>query len=125
MAPPAGGSGRVRVRVTGAAVALLVLAAFSLVFWLITDIEVQLAIGTAIVVGVIIDGVLAWRAVGPIAIDLRCPDEVPVGEPSHWTAQVLGWTRPVTLTPLLTRTTVPAKSLPLTAPRVVDWSSSL
>jgi uncharacterized protein (DUF58 family) len=102
VAPPAGGSGRVRVRVTGAAVALLVLAAFSLALWLATDIEVQLAIGVAIIVGVVIDGVLAWRAVGPLTIDLRCPDEVSVGEPSRWTAQVLGWTRPVSLIPLLT-----------------------
>jgi len=99
---PAGGPGRVRVRVTGAAVALLLLAGFSIVFWLITDIEVQLAIGTAIVAGIAIDGFLAWRAVGPVTIDLRCPDEVPVGETSRWTAQVLGWSRPLTLTPLLT-----------------------
>lgn len=102
MAAPAGGPGRVRIRVTGAAVALLLLAAFSLIFWLVTDIEVELAIGTAIVAGIVLDAVLAWRAVKPAAIDLRCPDEVPVGEPSRWTAQVIGWTRPVTLTPLLT-----------------------
>ncbi len=91
-----------RVRLTGAAVALLVLAAFSLVFWLVTDTEVQLAIGTAIVAAIAIDGVLAWRAVGPITIDLRCPDEAPVGTPSRWTAQVIRWSRPVTLAPLLT-----------------------
>lgn len=102
MAPSAGGSGRVRIRITPAAVALLLLAVFSLLFWLISDVEVQLAIGTAIVVGVVIDAVLAWRAVGPVTIDLRCPDEVAVGEPSRWTAQVLGWTRPLALTPLLT-----------------------
>jgi uncharacterized protein (DUF58 family) len=92
----------VRIRPTGAAVALLGLAGFSLLFWLISDIDVQLAIATAIVVGVVVDGVLAWRAVGPITIDLRCPDEVGVGETSTWTAQVLGWTRPVALSPLLT-----------------------
>lgn len=102
MGRPAGGSGRVRVRATGAAVALLVLAAFSILFWLFSEIEVQLAIGTAIVVGVAIDAVLAWRAVGPVTIDLRCPDETFAGEPSRWTAQVGGWTRPLTLTPLLT-----------------------
>lgn len=103
-AAPHGGPGRVRVRLTGAATALLVLAAVSLVFWLITEIEVQLAIATAIVVGVIVDVVLAWRAVGPITIDLRCPDEAEAGEPSRWTARVLGWSRPVALTPLLTPT---------------------
>lgn len=91
-----------RIRLTGAAVALLVLAAFALLFWLITDTAVQLAIATAIVVGVVVDGVLAWRAVGPITIDLRCPDEVEVGRASTWTAQILGWTRPVSLSPLLT-----------------------
>jgi uncharacterized protein (DUF58 family) len=90
------------VRLTGAATALLLLAAFSLLFWLVSDREVQLAIGTAIVVGVIIDIVLAWRAVGPVTIDLHCPDEATAGEPSTWTARVLGWSRPLTLTPLLT-----------------------
>lgn len=120
MPPTAGGPGRVRVRLTGAAAALLVLAAFSLVFWLVTDIEVQLAIGTAIVVGVAIDAVLAWRAVGPVTIDLRCPDEVPAGETSRWTAQVIGWSRPVALTPLLTFT---AKDLLVAHGRLgtFDW----
>jgi uncharacterized protein (DUF58 family) len=92
----------VRIHVNGAAVALLVLAAFALVCWLFTDIEVQLAIGTAIIVGVVVDGVLSWRTVSPVSIDLRCPDEIGVGQPSRWTAQVQGWTRPLALTPLLT-----------------------
>ncbi|MCU1372584.1 MAG: hypothetical protein JWO77_3778 [Ilumatobacteraceae bacterium] len=104
MARTVGGPERVRVRLTGAASALIVLAAFALLFWLFSDIEVQLAIATAIIVGVIVDAVLAWRAVGPVTVDLRCPDEVPVGEPSRWTAQVLGWSRPLALTPLLTLT---------------------
>ena len=91
-----------RVRVTGAAVALLGLAAFSTLYWLATDTEVQLAIATAIVVVVLLDAFLAWRAVAPARIDLRCPDETPVGVGSRWTAQVEGWSRPLTLTPLLT-----------------------
>ena len=35
-------------------------------------------------------------------VDPDTGDEVPVGEPSRWTAQVLDWSRPVTLVPLLT-----------------------
>ena len=99
--PPPPGTGRVRVRPTGAAVALLALAGFALLLWLVSDAEVHVAIATAIVVGIVVDGVLAWRAVGPISIDLRCPDEAPAGESSRWTAQVVGWTRPVALHPLL------------------------
>lgn len=102
MARPPGRPVRVQIRPTGAALALLGLAAFSLLFWLVSDVEVQLAIATAITVGVALDAYLAWRAVAPARIDLRCPDEIPVGEPSRWTAQVSGWSRPLTLTPLLT-----------------------
>ena len=96
------GTARVRYRLTGAAWALLSLASFSLLVWLFSDVDVQLAIATTIVAGVVIDAILAHRAVGPIVIDLRCPDEIRVGAPSTWTAQVIGWTRPITLTPLLT-----------------------
>ena len=41
VAPPAPGTGRVRVRPTGAAVALLVLAGFALLLWLVSDAEVH------------------------------------------------------------------------------------
>lgn len=96
------GADRVRIRLTATAVALICLAAISLLLWLVSDVQVQLAIAVAMLTGIGIDLFLAYRAVGPVTIDLRSPDETVVGEPSPWTAQVIGWSRPVTLTPLLT-----------------------
>lgn len=91
-----------RVRLTSAGGALILLVVFSLFVWLVSDAQAVLIVAIAIVAGTVIDVVLAWRAVGPITVDLRCPDEAVVGEPSIWTAQVVRWTRPLTLTPLLT-----------------------
>jgi len=88
-------------RLTGLAVGLLALAGFALILWWASEVEVNLAIATALVAAVVIDGVIAHRSVGPVTIDLRCPDELRVGERSTWTAQVIGWTRPITLRPLL------------------------
>jgi uncharacterized protein (DUF58 family) len=92
---------KVRHRLTGAAGGLLVLALFSLLLWLLSDSEVQLAVTTAFLAGIVIDGVLAHRTVAPVRIDLRSPDEIVAGEPSDWTVQVTGWSRPLTLSPLL------------------------
>ena len=92
---------KVRHRLTGAAGGLLVLALFSLLLWFLSDSEVQLAVTTAFLAGIVIDGVLAHRTVAPVRIDLRSPDEIVAGEPSDWTVQVTGWSRPLTLSPLL------------------------
>ncbi|WP_426571141.1 DUF58 domain-containing protein [Aquihabitans sp. McL0605] len=92
---------RVHHRPTGLGVALLALAGLALIFWWVTEVEVHLAIATAVLVAVVIDGVIAHRTIAPIRFDLRSPDEIPAGRESTWTALVEGWTRPITLRPLL------------------------
>jgi uncharacterized protein (DUF58 family) len=88
---------RTRHRPNLTAGALVVLAALSLLLWLLGRYDVHLAIGVAVLVAVVADGALAHRAVSRAAVEVRGPSEVPAGTPSPWVVRVLGWRRPVSV----------------------------
>lgn len=93
---------RLRVRTTGLALGLFALASLAFLAWLVSRREAHLAIAIACLAAIVIDVVLAARAVAKAELDLRGPDEAAAGAPSTWTLQVRGWVRPITLTPRLT-----------------------
>ncbi len=101
LAPPLPDSLRVRRKLTGAATGLLLLAGFALFLWLVSKADIQLAIGSAIVSAVVLDGILAHTAVRRAAVELQGPGEIEAGSPSPWSVRIYGWRRPVTVTPLL------------------------
>lgn len=77
------------------------LAALALLLWLTARRDIHLAVATASVAAVLIDWGFARTAVSRSTVEVRGPDEIQAGRPAPWTVRVLGWRRPVALSPLL------------------------
>ena len=92
---------KVRREVGAVAVLALLVASVSLLFWLLSERTAQLALGVALVVGVVADGVFAHRAVRGGAVELTSPAVALADQPSPWLAVVRGCPRPVSLRLLL------------------------
>ncbi|MCB0964253.1 MAG: DUF58 domain-containing protein, partial [Acidimicrobiales bacterium] len=93
--------GRLRRRLTGVGVAAAMLAGLSALLWLASDADAHLALAVTVAVALVVEVVLAHRAVRPVAVDLRPPGHVTAGRPSRWRLQVHGWSRPVEIRPQL------------------------
>ena len=89
------------VRRTPITFAFVVLALLAIACWFITDSEPQLAIATAIVVGIALDAWAAIAAVRDVELRLSGPEDAFAGEPTEWVVQAHGLRRPVALTPAL------------------------
>lgn len=104
---------------TGAAVGLAVLSTFALLAWLLDGGDLQLGAGVAVAVALVVDGVLAARAVRRGQVELVGPVVVEADRPSNWTASVVGCRRPVSLRLLLVGTSQDVLAVDARAGRLV------
>lgn len=87
----------ITLHVAPIAVGLTLLALISLVGWLATKSEAQMAIGMALIAGLVLDGVVARRALSRFRVRLHGPRDTLAGEPVSWVLGVDGYRRPVAL----------------------------
>lgn len=104
-APPSArdlaGSSRTYVRPTPIAKAMIVLALLSLVLWLATEAEAQLAIAGALLAAIVVDALTARSALARVELRLHGPADVVAGEPTEWLVRAEGVGRPITIQPAI------------------------
>ena len=93
--------GAVRYRLTGAAGGLLALGGIGFLVWLTTNRSLFIGLTGVFTAAVAVDGWHARRAVRHLEVDLVPPPVASAWQPTRWELRCTGWTRPVTVTPLL------------------------